>query len=87
MNGNHTRKPRRTTTPTIGAGPATTTAPGPLAGTPDAPVQTWPTNTAPQDERAQESLLRQAGRAAVLSLAGSPALIVAAVVERWLSTR
>ncbi|GGV47180.1 hypothetical protein GCM10010495_76100 [Kitasatospora herbaricolor] len=39
------------------------------------------------DERAQVSLLRQAGRAAVLSLAGTPALIVAALVERRLSTR
>ncbi|GHE27783.1 hypothetical protein GCM10018781_80390 [Kitasatospora indigofera] len=83
MNGNHTHKPRRTTRP----GPATTTAPGPLAGTPEDPAQAQPAGQAPQDERTQDSLLRQAGRAAVLSLAGTPALIVGAVVERWLSTR
>lgn len=38
-------------------------------------------------EAAGNSLLRQAGRAAVLSLAGTPALVVAALVERWITTR
>ncbi|MFD0263176.1 hypothetical protein ACFVH7_33465 [Kitasatospora indigofera] len=87
MNGNHTRKPRRTTTATTGAGPATTTAPAALARTPDAADQTQPADRAPLDDGVRDSLLRQAGRAAVLSLAGTPALIVGAVVERWLSTR
>ncbi|OKI25550.1 hypothetical protein A6A07_30210 [Streptomyces sp. CB03911] len=54
---------------------------------PDAPAQTHPTGRAPKDESVRGSLLRQAGRAAVLSLAGTPAPIVVAVVERWLSIR
>jgi hypothetical protein len=83
MNGNHTRKPR----PTTESSPASTTKPGALSRAPEAPAQTQPTDRAPQDNSARGSLLRQAGRSAVLSLAGAPALIVVAVVERWLRSR
>ncbi|MFC8452136.1 hypothetical protein [Kitasatospora sp. NPDC057223] len=84
MNDDLTHKTRPTTEADNDAG----TGPGPIAQAgPLGPTEPAVPTTGEQDQPARDSLLRQAGRAAVLSLAGTPALLVAAVVERWLSTR